>query len=324
MRSLTVAVTCVLTVPVESLGAAEVDGINELPRGLQLGEVQPAFAAFQQAYYELTTQRSSNQRSQKIKALEEEIANREEMGEKLAAQIELVKKEEAASIEHMNANKRLLEGGVISKSDYAAIEGKVRDQQGRLLDIERSSLQNKIDIGNLKDKLEVASREQADKSYSVELGLRKAVEGLKSEIASWEQKYILSSPVAGKVTFTKLWGDRQAVSENMEILAVVNANHKITGSAEIAGFGVSRVKDGQVVNILLDGYPPSEFGTLKGVVASVAKVARENSYLVMIDLVQDMNTTSNKNIVFRDGMQGEGHIITEDASLLSRLFRRIH
>jgi hypothetical protein len=79
------------------------------------------------------------------------------------------------------------------------------------------------------------------------------------------------------------------------------------------------VQPGQAVHIRLDNFPWQEFGQLKGVVKSISAIPEEGNYLVEVALPQGLRTTYNRQLEFRQEMQGQAHIVVEDLRLLQRL-----
>ncbi len=81
---------------------------------------------------------------------------------------------------------------------------------------------------------------------------------------------------------------------------------------------------GQQVNIRLENYPDTEFGTLGGVVNSISLVPdTEGFYLVNVSLDETLKTSYNKEIAFKQEMKGVAAIITEDLRLIERFFYQL-
>ena len=77
------------------------------------------------------------------------------------------------------------------------------------------------------------------------------------------------------------------------------------------------------MNIRLYNYPSEQFGMLSGVVESLSLVPTGDKYLVRIALPNGMKSSFNKELLFKQQLQGETEIITEDLRLLHRFFYQI-
>jgi hypothetical protein len=87
---------------------------------------------------------------------------------------------------------------------------------------------------------------------------------------------------------------------------------------------------GQRVNIQLDGFPYQEHGVVKGTVAhiSLVPVASQtetaSTYVLEIALPDDLRTTYDKTLPFRQSMVGTANVVTEDRSVLVRVFDQLN
>ena len=63
-----------------------------------------------------------------------------------------------------------------------------------------------------------------------------------------------------------------------------------------------------------------KYGTIQGKVQSISLVPAENFFLVTIKLPQDLITNYNKKLPFAQQINGVADIITENISVLERLF----
>jgi len=82
-----------------------------------------------------------------------------------------------------------------------------------------------------------------------------------------------------------------------------------------------KIKEGQKVNIKLESYPDTEFGTLTGEVKSISLIPdNEGFYLIEVFLPKKLITSYNNKIEFKQEMRGVADIITEDLRLIERFF----
>ena len=85
-----------------------------------------------------------------------------------------------------------------------------------------------------------------------------------------------------------------------------------------------KIKSGQKVQIKMLNYPSDEFGELNGKVKTISLTPDENgNYLIDVELPNKLITTYNKEIGFRQEMQGTADIVTEDLRLIERFFYQL-
>lgn len=97
--------------------------------------------------------------------------------------------------------------------------------------------------------------------------------------------------------------------------------YKVSGN--MAADGAWKVKSGQKVLIRLTAYPYEEYGLLQGrVIASMANAADSN-FRVTIALDRQMITTTGKIIPAQPRLDGTAEIMTEDKSVLQRIFGKL-
>jgi HlyD family secretion protein len=138
----------------------------------------------------------------------------------------------------------------------------------------------------------------------------------------WKEKYLIESPVRGKITFTSFWNENQVIKAG-EILATVIPGDmsRIIVRANVPASGLGRVIVGQEVNIKLSGFPYMEFGVIKGKIRSLSLVPANDVYIAEIDLVNGMRSTYGTELSFVSEMTGTADIITDNSRLIFRLIK---
>lgn len=105
------------------------------------------------------------------------------------------------------------------------------------------------------------------------------------------------------------------------MFAIVPANSgEIIGKISLPSSGIGKVKEGQMVNIKLNGYPYMEYGILKAKINTISLVPdEEDLYTLEVRLTNGLNTTTGKTIEFKGELSGIAEVITEDKSIGSRI-----
>ncbi|WP_420552644.1 HlyD family efflux transporter periplasmic adaptor subunit [Tenacibaculum aiptasiae] len=121
------------------------------------------------------------------------------------------------------------------------------------------------------------------------------------------------------------WNKNQTVKTGELIFIVVpTEGNSFIGKIKAPAANSGKIKKGQKVQIKLLNYPSDEFGELNGTVKSISLIPNEEgSYLIDVDLPQDLKTTYGKKIAFRQEMKGTANIVTEDLRLIERFFYQL-
>lgn len=109
-------------------------------------------------------------------------------------------------------------------------------------------------------------------------------------------------------------------SNNLELGFIVPQNqvHIVHGKLPIEGIG--KVEIGHHVILKLDAFPYREFGVIEGRVKSVSPSFDDNSFDVAISLANGLQTQNGKKITLPMRLKGKAEIMTNDKSLLKRIF----
>jgi hypothetical protein len=146
---------------------------------------------------------------------------------------------------------------------------------------------------------------------------------LQSQINSWKQKYLIVTPIAGRVSFNQFWNINQEVKAGEEVFAInpsSKENELLFCKTVIESRHAAKVQIGQTVIIKLAAYPFERFGILRATVAEISVLPKEDKFAVTLKLSNGLQTNYHKTLIFKPQMQGTAEIITKDLRLLERLF----
>jgi len=145
---------------------------------------------------------------------------------------------------------------------------------------------------------------------------------LKLAIKKWENQYVLKSNINGKVSFLNNWRVNQTLSQGDLIFTIIpSKNSAFIAKVKSPTQNFGKIKIGQTVNISLEIYPETEFGTLQGTINYISPLPnQEGLYLMDVALPETLVTSYNKTFEFRQEMSGMAEIVTEDLRLIERFF----
>lgn len=181
--------------------------------------------------------------------------------------------------------------------------------------------QTAIQLTQSKEVLLDLKKQAMEEEQTQAVNLKNATEQLMVQLTSWEQRYLLKSPIGGKVTFLSVWSPNQNVESGASVFVVApNEESAPLGQALLPLQGSGKVKMGQRVTIRLTNYPDQEFGYLRGEVKGVSPVpTADGLYVVDIALPNGLKTNYGKELPMTREMKGTADIVTADVRLIERL-----
>ena len=142
---------------------------------------------------------------------------------------------------------------------------------------------------------------------------------LKLSVSQWEERYVIKSPVAGRVTLNRFRNENQVIKAGETLATIIpDAPASIVVRALIPVSGFAKIEIGQIVNIKLSGFPYMQYGVLKGRIYSLSQVPGDGGFTADIELTEGMTSTYREKIKFIHQMDGSADIITRDVRLINK------
>jgi HlyD family secretion protein len=184
-----------------------------------------------------------------------------------------------------------------------------------------SVVNSEIQIAQLEQAILDLKLQKTDQQNQLRLQLKSAFDILRSDLDAWFLSFAFISPMEGRVSFSKIWSANQNISAGETAFTIIpETQGQIIGKLQLPVAGSGKVKPGQTVNIKLNGFPYMEYGTVQGTIQSVALIPDQEFYMVTVELPQELVTNYGKVLPFSQQMNGSADIITENLSVIARLF----
>lgn len=190
-----------------------------------------------------------------------------------------------------------------------------------------------LDLEAQKDELDYDDSQITSTNFNT---ISIAYSKLINDINSWENQFLLTAPISGRLNYLRFVKDNVHTKVEQEVASIVplsdSEDDKATlGELFIASAGIGKVEVGQTVNIELDAYLKKEYGVIEGKVLEIADVGSsipstdgvQTLYKIDVDLDKGLTTTMNKQIDFKHNMKGKAEIITKDVRLIARIFNEL-
>jgi HlyD family secretion protein len=302
--------------------------LSLVTRSLQLGEIQPAYEHFIRSYRDYLFFLETQFNAKKIAAIERQIAQHRKIVDKTKTQIRFAASQLESNEKLYAIDSALFAKGAISAAEFERTRG-VYLQQLQSFENVKMSLENQLlSIAQLEQSIFELQQQDLEQSTQLQLNLNSSFNQLQTQLAQWEQNYLLISPIDGFLAMTKYWQHNQNISAGEVLATVVPQNKtKIIGKIELPPRGAGKVREGQFVNVKFDNYPHMEYGMMKVQIAhiSLVPIDKDNQkYFVLEVVFPDLLVTNyGKTLEFSQEMTGTAEIITEDLRLLDRFLNPI-
>ena len=282
----------------------------------RLGELQLPYQTFSQAFLNFTNYLSNGFYLRKKNMLKKDKGNLEKLHTNLLSQKELQEQDLELSQQSFDANQSLRDKKVLAELDYNDEKSKFINKKMSLPQINNAIINNESEQ-NAKQK-EIAELDNAIMQQKIIF--QQALSTLKSQVDEWEKQYLLIAPTDGKVTFVTLIQENQQLQSNQTICYVNPENMHYFAQLVIPQTNLGKVATGQKVLLKFSSYPFQEYGAVYGKVEFISNVATEYGYFAKVALQDGLKTNYGKQIMYRDGLQGNAEIITKDLRLLERFY----
>ncbi len=220
----------------------------------------------------------------------------------------------------LDRHRKLLDKGVIASQEYETKELRhlqaikaVESNISRITQIKNQKVSLLSQEGNL-------NHSEKETHLNSELDILEAIKLTELSYSEWLKKHVLISTVKGEINYLDYFTNNQYVETAEKLISIIPKYGKqdYFGIAKMPIINSGKVKIGQIVNIKLLGFPENEYGILLGIVANISDVPNEDFYLVKVDLKEGLNTTFDKELTFKQNINGNAEIITEDLRLIER------
>jgi len=287
----------------------------------QLGNIQTSYSSFLKLYYEYSNFIELNYHQLKIDAINKQLQQTQFQVSGIKKQSILLKDELELAARQFSRDSGLYVKGVIPPSDYEKAQREYIQKKYSWESSLTSITNGEIQLLQLEQSVLDLKLQKQEQQNQLRLQLKSAFDILKSEIDSWSLTYLFQSPINGKVSFSKIWSQNQNISVGETAFTIVPATQgQIIGKLQLPLAGSGKVKNGQLVNIKFNSFPSMEYGTVQAKIKSIAMVPEQEFYQVTVDIPQELKTNYGKILPFSQQMNGSADIITENISVLQRLF----
>lgn len=308
-----------LLIKIRNGNDVDTDELNDLtsPTNLRLGGLQGAYQNFYQAFLNYRAVKDGGISLKRRKILEQEIVNIQEQSRRVEQSYQLQSQEIELAKQEFEKYKILADRKVISPMELQRQEALLLTKLQALPNSENAILNNQAaSLARSKELAELDNQIEEEKKRFVQ-----SMNSLISEIANWKQQYVLTSPDKGRVIYASVLQENQYLSQNEDIFYIYSENSDYFGEMYLPQRDFGRIKKGQEVLIKVRSYPYEEYGYLRGRINTISDIPIKDS--VFLSRVEIFRDVQDSLIRLRPGTLADADIITEDQTILYRIWKNI-
>jgi hypothetical protein len=292
----------------------------DLSDDLTIGELQSSYGPFLKSRSNFKHYLSQNYIPQKIGLIDKQIIKQQEYYQTLISQKEIMQKDLILSEKSFNRDSFLFQKRTTSEAEYDKSRQLFLSKKSESLGFEATLRETESVILQLQSTRVELQMQHERELAEYRLALDESKQNMENAIHQWEEKFLVTSPINGKLTFTSIWSVNQEVKIGDLIATIIpNEASAIIAKAVIPPSGFGKVEVGQRVNLKLNGFPYMEFGMLKGTIQSISLVPASQGYVAEIELTGGMTSSYRENLKFIQQMDGTAEIVTKEMRLITRL-----
>jgi len=298
----------------------------KFPEELQLGALQSDYSNLQLKYNELIRTQNDDIVFAKMKNIDREISKMKLLNNSERDVKGIYKEELALSKKDNDRQKTLLGDGIISEMDLEKSHTALLQMERQYESMENGIIQNNIRIEQLElEKLKL-KEERANLIKNFQFSIAGILANVRSGIQNWTDTYSVQAPLSGTVAYmvnTKL---KKSVQNGQPLLYISpDGNSQNYISAIYPSLNIGKLSKGQKAIIKFDAFPYKEYGMVISEVTSISLLPEidkegKSNYEIIIPLSDTITTDYNKQIDIKPKMTATIEIITEDRSILQRIF----
>jgi hypothetical protein len=292
----------------------------DLSDQLTLGELQQSYGPFVKGRNNFKQYLTQNYLPQKIGLIDKQIIKQQEYYQTLIYQRDIQRNDLTLSQKSFSRDSSLYLKRTTSEAEYDKSRQAYLSKKSAFVGFEATLRETESSILQLQStRVELQMQHERELS-DFRLALDESKQNLENAIHQWEERFLVASPVEGKLTFTSIWSVNQEVKTGELIATIIPIQESaIIAKAVIPPSGFGKVEVGQRVNLKLSGFPYMEFGMLKGKIKSISLVPDTKGYVAEIELSDGMTSSYRENLKFIQQMDGTAEIVTKEMRLITRL-----
>lgn len=289
-----------------------------------MGELQSDFSQYRSLCDDYRHYLDAQDIPRRQRLLSEQVSKYQESIVKQRQQMDLMIQDLELAQKNLNRHSSLYDQQAISALDAELTMQSTIQKKNSLITLDVSVINTELSILQLQNQLAELDMQYYNETEQYRRQIQESRSRLLSQIQQWKDKYLLISPISGRLTLTKYWSSNQHVALGDKLATVIPLDStRIIGIMTVPSTGFGKVRVGQRVNVQLNGFSRYEFGILKGEIVRLSSVPDVDGYIAEVIFPQGMESTYKEQLDFIQQMDGVGEIITDEMRLIERYIQPI-
>lgn len=297
------------------------------PTSLQLGGLQPEYANLELLFVRLCDKLRNINTKEQISIFKEEINHIDQLNKVLSRQQELAKEELSLVKKNHSRNKTLRKDSVISDLELEKSTIELVGYQKNIENLSNTLIENEIRKNQLRLQIHQLKEGKSDFVNEYTLKIQESVSKLKQDIKDWKENYYMTAEISGIISFASFLTEKVRLSPDQTVANIIpthEASKKFVRAFALSK-GMGEVEVGNKVILKIDGYPYQEYGTVTSQVSSISLLPKKDddgnlAYELIVSLPNTIKTNYGIEIPYSPNTSIIAEVITEDASILQRVF----
>lgn len=281
-----------------------------------LGELQGTYQTFVTAWQQFNDYLVNGYYFRKKSMLLNDIQSLRNMREKMLQQKQLKISENEMAKKSFEMNEYLFNEKVISAEEFRVAKTAYTNKLAEVPQLESAiiSLENQV-----RDKQKEIDQLDHDILQQKKI-FEQALYTLKSGAEDWIIRFLIRSPVAGKLTFVLPLQKNQFIEQGKLIGYVSPADASYYAEIKLSQNNFGKVDTGMHVQLRFDAYPYQELGFVEGRLNYVSDLSVDSGFLGRVELPEGLHTTRKRILQYKNGLKAKALVITRDMTLLQRIY----
>lgn len=299
------------------------------PEDLVLGKITADYARLQLVVKEFQMKLKQSADTKKILTLQNERLETRKLRDILVKEKDYVNKELDLKKHDFNRREQLENEGIISTVDRENSNIELIQNLKQFNNLDKGIIQNKIRHEQLTLEIQSLQEKQDNKFDAFRLSISGLLNTIRQKILDWEEDYYVKAEIDGDLLLNTSLSQEVFLPANSVVATILPKQGcqmqyvKLVTPVQ----GIGKIKVGDKAILKLDNYPYKEYGTITSTIKSIAplpsKTEQGDFYEIKIALKEPIITNYNKSIPFIPFSSLLTEIITEEKSVLERIFEQL-
>ncbi|MEL6656712.1 MAG: HlyD family efflux transporter periplasmic adaptor subunit [Bacteroidota bacterium] len=296
-----------------------------------LGAIQPSYAKWMTAASTYAQYQKNNGLAGQKQSIQREIEYTLDLARIAEKQLTLFDQRIELETSDFQRQTQLAKEEVISAQEYEERKKRWLALQQEKESLEATLIQHRLRITQLQQQSATLSKEDSDEDFGLQRAYQQATEELKGLLQGWKEQYLLKAPLTGRLIVANNLVTKQLVTAGQTLFTIQPSGiseTQMVAKISVPANGIGKIELGDKVIIRLDAYPEKEFGSIRAQLDHIAELPESGDngldFYQLEALLEEPLTTNYGNLIPTEIlMSGTGTVITEERSILSRIFEQV-